>query len=122
MLPAAILTEALAQTGAVLILAKPENKSRLIYFMGIDRMRYRRAVVEDPNDPEALMGFARLAVLGCSSSPSAVTDVGAATWGNGTTGITGTVSVTNSLVGSAADDIVGDYGIAALKNPVTRLA
>lgn len=45
MLPAAILTEALAQTGAVLILAKPENKSRLIYFMGIDRMRYRRAVV-----------------------------------------------------------------------------
>jgi 3-hydroxyacyl-[acyl-carrier-protein] dehydratase len=45
MLPAAILTEALAQTGAVLILAKPENKSRLIYFMGIDRMRYRRPVV-----------------------------------------------------------------------------
>lgn len=45
MLPAAILTEALAQTGAVLILAKPKNKSRLIYFMGIDRMRYRRAVV-----------------------------------------------------------------------------
>jgi 3-hydroxyacyl-[acyl-carrier-protein] dehydratase len=44
MLPASILTEAMAQAGAVLILTKPENQSRLIYFMGIDRVRYRRAV------------------------------------------------------------------------------
>jgi 3-hydroxyacyl-[acyl-carrier-protein] dehydratase len=44
MLPASILTEAMAQAGAVLILAKPENRSRLIYFMGIDRVRYRRPV------------------------------------------------------------------------------
>ena len=44
-LPASILTEAMAQTGAVLILSKPENRSRLIYFMGIDRVRYRRPVV-----------------------------------------------------------------------------
>ena len=43
-LPATILTEAMAQAGAVLILAKPENRSRLIYFMGIDRVRYRRPV------------------------------------------------------------------------------
>jgi len=43
-LPASILTEAMAQTGAVLILAKPENRSRLVYFMGIDRVRYRRPV------------------------------------------------------------------------------
>jgi 3-hydroxyacyl-[acyl-carrier-protein] dehydratase len=43
-LPASILTEAMAQTGAVLILTKPENRSRLIYFMGIDRVRYRRPV------------------------------------------------------------------------------
>ena len=35
----------MAQAGAVLILAKPENRSRLIYFMGIDRVRYRRPVV-----------------------------------------------------------------------------
>jgi 3-hydroxymyristoyl/3-hydroxydecanoyl-(acyl carrier protein) dehydratase len=34
----------MAQAGAVLILAKPENRSRLIYFMGIDRVRYRRPV------------------------------------------------------------------------------
>jgi 3-hydroxyacyl-[acyl-carrier-protein] dehydratase len=44
-LPASILTEAMAQAGAVLILSKPENRSRLIYFMGIDRVRYRSPVV-----------------------------------------------------------------------------
>ena len=44
-LPASILTEAMAQAGAVLILSKPANRSRLIYFMGIDRVRYRRPVV-----------------------------------------------------------------------------
>jgi 3-hydroxyacyl-[acyl-carrier-protein] dehydratase len=44
-LPASILTEAMAQAGAVLILAKPENRARLIYFMGIDRVRYRRPVL-----------------------------------------------------------------------------
>ena len=38
-LPASILTEAMAQAGAVLVLAKPENRSRLVYFMGIDRVR-----------------------------------------------------------------------------------
>ncbi len=43
-LPASILTEAMAQAGAVLILTKSENRSRLIYFMGIDRVRYRRPV------------------------------------------------------------------------------
>jgi len=43
-LPASILTEAMAQAGAVLILTKPENRSRLIYFMGIDRVRYRHPV------------------------------------------------------------------------------
>ncbi len=43
-LPASILTEAMAQAGAVLILSKPENRNRLIYFMGIDRVRYRRPV------------------------------------------------------------------------------
>jgi 3-hydroxyacyl-[acyl-carrier-protein] dehydratase len=43
-LPASILTEAMAQAGAVLILSKPQNKNRLIYFMGIDRVRYRLPV------------------------------------------------------------------------------
>jgi len=44
-LPASILTEAMAQAAAVLILSKPENRSRLVYFMGIERVRYRRPVV-----------------------------------------------------------------------------
>ena len=43
-LPPTILTETVAQVGAILILSKPENRSRLIYFMGIDRVRYRRPV------------------------------------------------------------------------------
>jgi len=33
-LPASILTEAMAQAGAVLILSKPENRGRLVYFAG----------------------------------------------------------------------------------------
>jgi 3-hydroxyacyl-[acyl-carrier-protein] dehydratase len=44
MLPPTILTEAVAQVGAILILAKPENREKLIYFMGIEKVRYRRAV------------------------------------------------------------------------------
>src|SRR5512139_3088601 len=44
-LPATILTEAMAQAGALLILSKPENRSRLVYFMGIERVRYRKPVV-----------------------------------------------------------------------------
>lgn len=43
-LPPTILTEAVAQVGAILILAKPENRRRLIFFMGIERVRYRRPV------------------------------------------------------------------------------
>jgi 3-hydroxyacyl-[acyl-carrier-protein] dehydratase len=41
-LPPTILTEAVAQVGAIMILAKPENREKLIYFMGIERVRYRR--------------------------------------------------------------------------------
>jgi hypothetical protein len=46
------------------------------------------------------------------------TDVGAATWGNGTSGTAGLVSDSNSLVGSQTNDLVGsgfidiDYGTA----------
>jgi 3-hydroxyacyl-[acyl-carrier-protein] dehydratase len=43
-LPPTILTEAVAQVGAIMILAKPENREKLIYFAGIERVRYRRAV------------------------------------------------------------------------------
>ncbi|OFW14397.1 MAG: hypothetical protein A3F70_08305 [Acidobacteria bacterium RIFCSPLOWO2_12_FULL_67_14] len=43
-LPPTILTEAVAQVGAILILSKPENRERLIFFMGIERVRYRQPV------------------------------------------------------------------------------
>ena len=43
-LPPTILTEAVAQVGAIMILAKPENHQKLIYFMGIERVRYRKPV------------------------------------------------------------------------------
>jgi hypothetical protein len=46
----------------------------------------------------------------------AITDVGAVTWGNGTSGISGVVSSSNSLVGSRISDNVGSTGVTALSN------
>ena len=43
-LPPSILTEAVAQVGAILILAKPENREKLIYFREVERVRYHRPV------------------------------------------------------------------------------
>ena len=43
-LPPTILTEAVAQVGAILILAKPENREKLIFFMGMESVRYKRPV------------------------------------------------------------------------------
>ena len=45
-----------------------------------------------------------------------LTDAGAVTWCNGQTGCSGAVSPTNSLVGSTNYDLVGNGGIAALRN------
>jgi len=38
------LTECMAQVGALLVLAKPENAGRLIYFLKIDKARFRAPV------------------------------------------------------------------------------
>ncbi|MDP3840811.1 MAG: filamentous hemagglutinin N-terminal domain-containing protein, partial [Methylococcales bacterium] len=46
----------------------------------------------------------------------AIINTGAVTWGNGNTGISGIVSASNSLVGSTANDTVGNLGITALQN------
>jgi 3-hydroxyacyl-[acyl-carrier-protein] dehydratase len=43
-LPPTVLTEAIAQVGAIMILAKPENRDKLIFLAGIERVRYRRPV------------------------------------------------------------------------------
>jgi 3-hydroxyacyl-[acyl-carrier-protein] dehydratase len=34
----------MAQVGAILVLLKPENRGRLVFFMGIDHARFRRPV------------------------------------------------------------------------------
>src|SRR5215212_33031 len=43
-LPPTILTEVVAQVGAILILMKPENRQRLPFFAGIERVRFRHMV------------------------------------------------------------------------------
>lgn len=45
-----------------------------------------------------------------------VSDAGAATFGNGTTGISGVITADNSLVGLTKDDLVGYAGITKLTN------
>ena len=55
-LPPTILTEAIAQVGAILILSKPENREKLPFFMGIERVRYHRLVAPgDVVEIEALV-------------------------------------------------------------------
>jgi len=44
------------------------------------------------------------------------TDAGAVTWGSGTAGVSGVVSAANSLVGSTANDVVGNNGVTTLSN------
>ncbi len=45
-----------------------------------------------------------------------VVNAGAVTWGSGTSGVSGVVSVANSLVGSTASDQVGLGGVTTLSN------
>jgi 3-hydroxyacyl-[acyl-carrier-protein] dehydratase len=42
--PPTILTECVAQVGAILILSKPENRDKIPLFVGIERVRFRRPV------------------------------------------------------------------------------
>jgi hypothetical protein len=46
----------------------------------------------------------------------AINLAGAATWGSGTTGVTGVISAANSLVGTRVSDAVGSGGVTALAN------
>ena len=51
------------------------------------------------------------------NASSTATNVGAVTWVNGNSGLSGVVSATNSLVGSTKNDSVGyDFGVIALPN------
>ena len=44
-MPGVLIVEALAQTGAVLVLSKPENKGKIVYFARIENCRFKRQVV-----------------------------------------------------------------------------
>lgn len=44
-MPGVLIIEALAQTGAVAILTKEENKGKLVFFGGIKEARFKRQVV-----------------------------------------------------------------------------
>lgn len=44
-MPGVLIVEACAQTGAVLLLSQPENKGKLAYFAGINKVRFKKQVV-----------------------------------------------------------------------------
>lgn len=44
-MPGVLIVEALAQAGAVGVLSLPENKGRIAYFGGIDKVKFRDKVV-----------------------------------------------------------------------------
>ena len=44
-MPGVLIVEALAQTGAVAILSKEENKGKNAFFGGIDKMRFKKPVI-----------------------------------------------------------------------------
>ena len=73
------------------------------------------------NDQVGSSGFVELSngnyvVISTSWDNASASDAGAVTWGNGKTGVSGVVSASNSLVGSAGSDKVGIYGVIALSN------
>lgn len=44
-MPGVLIVEALAQAGAVALLSLPENRGRIAFFAGIDKVRFKRQVV-----------------------------------------------------------------------------
>ena len=52
-MPGVLIVEALAQLGAVLALRQPSSDGKIIYFGGIDKVRFRRPVV--PGDQLTLV-------------------------------------------------------------------
>lgn len=44
-MPGVLIAEALAQAGAIVLLSKEEYKGKLVYFVGIDKFKFRRQVI-----------------------------------------------------------------------------
>lgn len=51
-MPGVLMVEALAQVGAVALLSQPAHQGKIVFFAGIDGVRFRRVVV--PGDTLAL--------------------------------------------------------------------
>ncbi|GAB2831321.1 T9SS type A sorting domain-containing protein [Ferruginibacter profundus] len=73
-----------------------------------------------------LTGVAKDCIIGLSSGNflvlsrywdnGTITNAGAVTWVNGTTGLSGVISSANSLVGGTVDDAIGSDGVTLLSN------
>lgn len=44
-MPGVLIIESLAQTGAIILLSQPENKGKIVYFVGLKHAKFRRKVV-----------------------------------------------------------------------------
>ena len=44
-MPGVLIMEALAQTAGVLELSKPENKGKLVFYAGMDKVKFKKQVV-----------------------------------------------------------------------------
>jgi hypothetical protein len=66
--------------------------------------------------PFALTGNGNFVTRTTAWHSGALASVGAATWINGTTGLVGIVSSSNSLVGGSANDQLGSGGVLAISN------
>jgi UDP-N-acetylglucosamine acyltransferase len=69
-MPGVLILEAMAQVGAVIALKMPENEGKLVYFAGIDQVRFRKPVV--PGDQlrievEAMKMKGTIGKLKCSA-------------------------------------------------------
>ncbi len=43
-MPGVLIVEAMAQAGAIVALSKPENKGKIAFFAGIDKVRFKQSV------------------------------------------------------------------------------
>ena len=43
-MPGVLIVEAMAQVAGVLVLSEPENRGKLVYFAGLDNVRFRKPV------------------------------------------------------------------------------
>lgn len=67
-------------------------------------------------EPVAEVGNGNYVVASRCWDNGTVVNAGAVTWANGSTGITGEINSSNSLVGSLTEDLVGSSGIEVLPN------